>query len=370
MLKQYSVFLAAGLLPLCVYAQNLTPPVGIGVTTPRFTLHVSTANTLGLGVQNTEAISVSSGAFLRLYNSGLPTAGSQRLGGVLMGVFPASGVLSTGAQIESVSEAAWVEGSSHPAALKFLTVPANSTTVTERLRITADGDVGIGTASPLASTTNNGLHISRGNHSTVTLGDPFAGYGGFVQTTDNKHRVFIGANVYDDATNSWKVVQAGKGLAGISIVADEGGWGTSIDFYTNTGATLNKNMTILGNGNVGIGTSTPGSYKLAVEGSFGARKVKVTQAAWADFVFDPGYQLPSLHQVEQYIREHRHLPEIPSEKEVKENGLDLGDMDKRLLQKIEELTLYLLDMNKQNQELKATVDDLKAKVEQLNKHHQ
>lgn len=99
-------------------------------------------------------------------------------------------------------------------------------------------------------------------------------------------------------------------------------------------------------GNVGIGTTTPGAYKLAVEGTIGARRVKVTQSAWADFVFHPDYQLPSLREVEEYIKANRHLPEIPSAAEVEKEGLDLGEMNKKLLQKVEELTLYIINLEK------------------------
>ncbi|MEC5145109.1 hypothetical protein [Chitinophaga sp. 212800010-3] len=107
-------------------------------------------------------------------------------------------------------------------------------------------------------------------------------------------------------------------------------------------------------GNFGIGTVKPGSYKLAVEGLLGARKIRVTQqSTWADFVFHPNYQLPALAEVENYIRQNGHLPEIPSAAEVKENGVDVGEMNKLLLQKVEELTLYLIRQQKEINELKS-----------------
>ncbi len=112
-------------------------------------------------------------------------------------------------------------------------------------------------------------------------------------------------------------------------------------------------MTIFGNGSVGIGTTTTGTHKLAVEGSIGARKVKVTASGWADFVFAPEYKLPSLPELEHYIKANRHLPEIPSAKEVAQDGLDLGEMNKKLLQKVEELTLYIIDQHKQMEEQQA-----------------
>ncbi len=99
-------------------------------------------------------------------------------------------------------------------------------------------------------------------------------------------------------------------------------------------------------GSVGVGTAHPGNYKLAVDGAIGARRIKVTQETWADFVFAPEYQLPSLYKVEEYLQHNRHLPGIPSAAEVKKEGLDLGDMNKKLLQKVEELTLYMIQQQK------------------------
>lgn len=103
-------------------------------------------------------------------------------------------------------------------------------------------------------------------------------------------------------------------------------------------------------GNVTIGNVstdyTGNMHKLAVDGSIGARKLKVQQGTWSDFVFQDDYDLPKLSAVEKYIREHKHLEGIPSESEVKKEGIDVGDMNKLLLQKIEELTLHIIELNK------------------------
>ncbi|WPQ64601.1 hypothetical protein SIO70_06940 [Chitinophaga sancti] len=99
-------------------------------------------------------------------------------------------------------------------------------------------------------------------------------------------------------------------------------------------------------GNVGIGTKTPQS-QLAVNGTITATKIKVTATGWPDFVFDEQYQLPTLQEVESYIKANKHLPAIPGAAEVGKEGQDLGAINEALLQKVEELTLYIIQQQKQ-----------------------
>lgn len=113
-------------------------------------------------------------------------------------------------------------------------------------------------------------------------------------------------------------------------------------------------------GNVGIGTLNP-QAKLAVKGDMHAQKVKVTLTGWSDFVFEPDYKLPSIYEMEQYIKEHKHLPGIPNEAEVKEKGIDVGEMNKLLLQKVEEQMLYIIEMKKQMDEMRKEMDTYKKK---------
>jgi hypothetical protein len=118
---------------------------------------------------------------------------------------------------------------------------------------------------------------------------------------------------------------------------------------------------ILTDSNIGIGTSnfTDGAdtYRLSVSGAIRAHRVRV-YTNWADYVFEESYKLPTLQQVEEHINEKGHLINIPSAKEVEEKGIDLGEMNKLLLEKIEEMTLYMIEMNKEIQNLK---EELKTK---------
>lgn len=100
--------------------------------------------------------------------------------------------------------------------------------------------------------------------------------------------------------------------------------------------------------NVAIGATNPAGYKLAVAGNMIAEKVKVKlQSGWPDYVFEESYVLPTLQEVAAFTAKNKHLPGIPTAEEIKANGLDLGETDKKLLQKIEELTLYLIGQDKQ-----------------------
>jgi hypothetical protein len=103
-------------------------------------------------------------------------------------------------------------------------------------------------------------------------------------------------------------------------------------------------LTVTGHRRVGINTVNP-QNALDVNGTARAKEVIVTETGWADFVFDDDYELRSLEEVEAYIEEYGHLPEIPSAAEVEAGGVRLGEIQARLLQKIEELTLYIIEQN-------------------------
>jgi hypothetical protein len=124
-------------------------------------------------------------------------------------------------------------------------------------------------------------------------------------------------------------------------------------------------------GNLSIGTvaSHPSGYKLFVDDGIITEKLKVATQTWSDFVFDKSYKLMPLAQVEKYIDKNKHLPDVPSAKEMVENGLDVATMDAKLLQKIEELTLYLIEMKKDNEAQKKSNEELKTRLSNLENNH-
>lgn len=105
-------------------------------------------------------------------------------------------------------------------------------------------------------------------------------------------------------------------------------------------------------GNTAVASGTHADYKLSVDGKIVSKKVVVTLSNWADEVFDEKYQLRPLAEVEKYINTKKHLPEIPTEQEVITEGVDVGEMNRLLLKKVEELTLYIIELNKEVEKLK------------------
>ncbi len=148
-----------------------------------------------------------------------------------------------------------------------------------------------------------------------------------------------------------------------------------MDFYvspTSTGNNTNVNwqsnpvMSLTRGGSVMIGTWNPGSYKLAVTGRIAATgEIRVFTdgtTTFPDYVFDPSYRLPTLEETEKYVKENHHLPEVPSAAEIEKEGMSLNGMNVILLKKVEELTLHLIEIKKENTELKTRIDKLEKKT--------
>jgi hypothetical protein len=195
--------------------------------------------------------------------------------------------------------------------------------------------------------------------------------------------VVIGHNAFEGSYGNDRVLQMkgeGTWLSMVSTINGGGSFnigfaaGVHCGFYSRTSPIsfwtsptsaggLAERLRITTSGDVGIGTAltnNPNGYKLAVNGKIGAKEIQVenTSGAWADYVFEPTYQLRSLIEVEQFIKANKHLPEIPSKKEIEENGHKLGEMDVLLLKKIEEMTLYILDQEKRIKQLEQQITTL------------
>lgn len=199
-------------------------------------------------------------------------------------------------------------------------------------RMLVNGAVDDGT-TPLQI--NGGIKTSGSSYRAFTA-NITSGYTTIDITENNNRRVFIGYNGGPLSNN----------CATFGVVDDSG---------IERGIYVHRLS-----GNVGIGTTAP-QAKLAVNGDLFAKRVKVTQSDWPDFVFYEKYELPSLQEVEKYIIAHKHLPGIPSAEEVKRKGIDLGEINKMLLQKVEELTLHLIQQQKEITTLKDQVKELISK---------
>jgi len=121
-------------------------------------------------------------------------------------------------------------------------------------------------------------------------------------------------------------------------------------------------MVVGADGKVGLGTETFGTERLAVNGNIRAKEIKVEATGWPDFVFRKDYKISSLSDLDRYIKANKHLPGIPSAQEVAKNGIELGEMNKLLLQKIEELTLHLIEKDKTIEGILKRMDEIEQKL--------
>jgi hypothetical protein len=235
------------------------------------------------------------------------------------------------------------------------------TNATERMRITNIGYVGIGTNNPkcLVDIVDNEKPILR-------LRNPQGG-----ESQVGIELVRSGDEFGSDANTDWRLLNAGGNL--------DFQFQTTYENINN--GELSSSMYLQYDGKVGIGTTTP-SATLDVAGNIKAHEIEVTLAAMqdlqlkgtlaannitytangntADFVFEDNYQLKDLSEVEAFIKSNKHLPEIPSATEMEEAGVNLAEMNKLLLMKVEELTLYAIEQKAEAERLKAEVGKVRS----------
>ena len=350
--------------PLTIQQSNLS--VGVNTNNPLAKLHVkgtgTNAGTTSFLVQNSSAYNTFS-----LDDGGGATVGSTNTSGSLSVYSSAAANLNlfTG----GTNAAAWgvyayggANGSNYSqmgnssVGLYFDTragMPTlriiNGTNPSEALSVFSNNNIGIN----VNRVDNGNLLQVNGNLWTTGLVLPTGAGAGKVLTSDAS-----GNATWQTASGS---SGSGWSLTGNTSVNPSTTFIGTTDNTPVTFRTANtERMRIDGTtGAVGIGTTSMGSNKLAVEGAIGARKVVVTQTTpFPDYVFDAGYPLTSLDSLRRYVESHRHLPDIPSADSVEKNGLDLGGNQTALVKKIEELTLYILDQDKRRREQDLKMEEL------------
>jgi hypothetical protein len=216
------------------------------------------------------------------------------------------------------------------------------------------GNVGIGTTTPAATL-------------TVVNSTPL------IQLFDKESNPADGSSEGKIAFGSaggaeWASIEASRAVGSADDV-------TALKFKTSwaTGAggdgTNIERMRISPSGNVGIGIANP-QNKLDVNGTIHSKAVNIDLNGWNDYVFKKDYQLRPLSEVKAYIDQNQHLPEIPAEREMIKNGLDVGEMNKLLMKKVEELTLYLIEENKAKKEQETINSKQQTQIDELIKQVQ
>ncbi len=179
------------------------------------------------------------------------------------------------------------------------------------------GKFGLGTSVPDAKM----VIVDAGK--TLTIGSVSIGF----------NRNYVDGKIYNYGSTAWQINGESTGFA-----------------IQGFNGAFNQPFKILNNGDVGIGTPNPG-YKLDVIGTIRAREIKVDLNG-ADFVFEKDYKLMPLKDLEKFVQKNKHLPEIAPAKEMEENGTNLGNLNSKFLQKIEEMTLYIISQNESIEDLK------------------
>lgn len=203
------------------------------------------------------------------------------------------------------------------------------------------GNVGIGTTTPGST-----LTLRSGNGTGISIhpgSNPYFGTLAF-------NRESATGEIFDPAGKAFQINNGG------------GDQNLHIQVYNGDGTLVTNNSLVISgtNGNVGIGTASL-NEKFNVEGKIRAREIKVESAFWPDYVFEVNYPIISLKNLDLYIKENKHLPGMPSAKEVAANGIELGEMNKKLLEKIEELTLHLIEKDQKIDALIERVEVLEYK---------
>lgn len=309
----------------------------------------------------------------------------------------------TGSGYSGTDSRIFISGSGGSLGLRFMITPNNGVLWSEPLFLKNNGNVGLGTFNPIqkldvngninlngniTNSASNGVFYIQANSSTAPYIE-MIGSG----HTDNGQIAFVHRNGKDALfihesggtwTNTLTIKSNGNVCLGQPVNNDAkliirtsyaNNWETSIKSeFTNENTYLIKSVNtntsdvpftlttsgyLVTRGGIAVKNSNNEDViKIYNNGRIWAKEIKVAQTnPWPDFVFDNEYVLPALSETESYIRENRHLPGVPSAAEIMNDGIDLGNMNTILLQKIEELTLYIISLEKQVKELQTRVNE-------------
>jgi hypothetical protein len=312
--------------------------VGIGTTSPAVRLHISDGNTVSPALYTTDYQIISAQNTSPGFN--IVTTGTSTSNRGVFKATRARGTLASPTIVQNTDEVFSLLGAAYDgstnnatAGITFLidgspaagTTPQSiifetgtTNTRTERMRVSPTGNVGIGTTNPARK-----LEVA-----------------GIIRLPDNNQVEWGGTGNYVYGSNANNLLA----------------------FATNSA----ERMRIDVDGNIGIGTTDPQGHKLAVNGDIIATKITVKPYGnWPDYVFKPQYHLPSLTEVKSYIDQNQHLPDMPSEQEVAKEGVDLGEIVKIQTKKIEELTLYMIEKDREMKEVKDQKEKQEKRIELL-----
>jgi hypothetical protein len=219
-----------------------------------------------------------------------------------------------------------------------------------RMTITHLGRVGIGTTAPAQR-----LHISGGN---LRIDNSISG----AQGTDG--RIIFGDNNFYLSGQNHPNYQGFELSNKLRIGTNFSGYNANGFQLLVPGEAMIRRLSVEEKLYVGTKNqinTTMGNFMMVVDGKLGAREIEVKTGSWADYVFDKNYNLKSLSEVESFINQNKHLPNVPSEAQVIEHGFSIADMAKIQMEKIEELTLYTIQQQKLIDQLIKEVEELKKK---------
>ncbi|MCH2229446.1 MAG: hypothetical protein MK105_03805 [Crocinitomicaceae bacterium] len=207
--------------------------------------------------------------------------------------------------------------------------------------------VGVGTSNPL-----HALHVHGRGYFSQHLGigsEPNVNTQVIAQT-NKEVGICIDYNYSQSYGYAYKAIVKSPTTKGIGIYNEQ--FGKDV-------------FTVYADGKIEVSNQTGKIWQLESNGLMRGREIKLDLDIWADYVFAPDYQLMPLSELENYVQKEKHLPNVPSESDIIQDGVDLGKMNVILLEKVEELTLYLIDQNKSNEKLKAEIELLKKRISEL-----